>query len=77
MEHIPPDSALGAAVQGGPQFRGWRIDTYLLAAAVDVLQAANYQRSGGKGSRPKPVTRPGRKQRGEGSPLAAMRPRRR
>jgi hypothetical protein len=75
VEHLPPDSAVTAQVMGGQQFRGWRIDTYLLAAAVDVLQTANYQRSGGKGPKPQPVKRPGKKQHGGGTPLAAMRPR--
>jgi hypothetical protein len=77
IEHMPPDSALAAAAQGGPQFRGWRHDTYLLAAVVDVLQAANYQRSGGKGTKPDPVKRPGQKKRGSGTPLALTRPGRR
>jgi hypothetical protein len=76
IEHMPPDSAWAASAQGGPQFRGWRIDTYLLAAVVDVLQAANYQRGGGKGARPDPVKRPGKKQRG-GNTLASMSPRQR
>jgi len=41
--------------------RLWTPDTYLLAAAVDVLQVANWQRSedGQKGrNKPKPVQRP-------------------
>jgi hypothetical protein len=39
---------------------GWTITDYLLAAAVDVLQAANWQRQGDdKAKRPLPVPRPG------------------
>lgn len=36
----------------------WGVTDYLLANAVDALQGANWQRGGGKGSRPKPVHRP-------------------
>jgi hypothetical protein len=39
----------------------WGPTEHLLAAAVDTLRGANWQRSGGKGSRPKPTPRPGRK----------------
>lgn len=74
VEHMPPDSAFAAAIQGGPEFRGWRPDTYLLAAAVDVLQAANYQRGGGRGIRPEPIKRPGSRKRSSGTPLAALKP---
>ncbi|MGW4114824.1 hypothetical protein ACWEFJ_28450 [Actinosynnema sp. NPDC004786] len=37
---------------------GWTLDRHFLAAIVDLLQAANFQRGGGKGSAPKPVPRP-------------------
>lgn len=61
VEHLPIDSATKAAVRGGPEHRAWSVDTYLLASAADLLAGANYQRGGGKGSKPKPVTRPGAK----------------
>lgn len=32
---------------------------YLLAHVVDRLASANHQRGGGKGSKPKPIPRPG------------------
>lgn len=32
---------------------------HLLAAVVDLLAGANWQRGGGKGRKPKPVKRPG------------------
>lgn len=38
---------------------GWSVSDYLLAHVVDVLNMANWQRGGGKGSRPKPLQRPG------------------
>lgn len=42
-----------------PQGAGWGITEHLLAASVDVLQGANWQRGGGKGTKPKPLPRPG------------------
>lgn len=36
----------------------WDTNSYLLAAAVDALHGANWQRSGGTGKRPDPVPRP-------------------
>lgn len=41
----------------------WGLQEHLLAAAVDALNGANWQRGGGKErDRPKPVQRPGIKQ---------------
>lgn len=37
---------------------GWTTEAHHAALVVDVLQWANYQRAGAKGSRPKPVPRP-------------------
>lgn len=37
----------------------WGLPEHLLAAVVDALTWANYQRSDGKGPKPKPVPRPG------------------
>lgn len=48
-------SAIGRHALGDSY--GWGVSEYLLAAAVDALNAANWQRSG-KGDRPKPVERP-------------------
>lgn len=36
----------------------WDTIEHLLAAVVDLLAAANWQRGGGKGQKPKPVPRP-------------------
>lgn len=59
IRHLPPSSSV-AVLTHGPQ---WATGDYLLAAAVDALHGANWQRSGGKGSRPKPIPRPGDKSR--------------
>jgi len=48
VEHLPPDSAFRASMQGGNEFRGWTQQTYLLAATVNLLNAANRQRAGKK-----------------------------
>jgi len=42
------------------QDASWSVTDHLLAAVVDVLQAANWQRAGdSKAPRPKPIPRPG------------------
>jgi len=50
------DSALHRKLY--PKSWQWGTDTDFLAAILYVLQGANWQRVGGKGTRPKPVTRP-------------------
>lgn len=55
---LPEDSCLRAAVQGGSDHRVWTTQTHLLASIIEVLQAANYQRGGGKGQKPKAIVRP-------------------
>lgn len=54
--YLPPESATARAVNPPT---GWGIAEYLLAAAVDALHNANWQRGGGRGPRPTPVERPG------------------
>ena len=58
VEHLPPQAAFRASLQGGPEFRGWDHQTYLFAAAVNLLNAANRQRAGKKTRTPlvKPPT---------------------
>lgn len=51
-------SAVGAAVAGGPEFRAWTTSTILAAYSLNALNGANWQRSGGKKSRPKPIEPP-------------------
>lgn len=58
VTYAPADSALVRSIHGDAA--QWDATEHLLAAAVDALNAANWQRSGGKGRRPKPVPRPGR-----------------
>ena len=56
--HLPRDSATMLAVAPRQEAEYWTADTHLLAAVLDALAGANWQRGGGKGGRPKPVRRP-------------------
>lgn len=53
--NLPPGSAVWRALGEG---QAWTDGDYLLAAAVDALNGANWQRAGGKDEKPKPVMRP-------------------
>lgn len=41
-------SALAASMRGGGEFRSWTLQNTLLAAAANMLHAANQQRAGKK-----------------------------
>ena len=56
VAHLPSDAATWVDVHG--QHAAWSVTDDLLAAVLTALQGANWQRSGGKGQRPTPVTRP-------------------
>lgn len=59
ISHLPPDCALQRATTE-PENVGWDLHTMLLAAAVDALHAANWQRGGDKSAKkPQPIPRPG------------------
>jgi hypothetical protein len=53
----PSTSAIARALYGEDAL--WGLQEQLLAAAVDRLSWALYQNGGGKGSKPKPIPRPG------------------
>lgn len=60
LGHLPRDSATVREVHGDSV--EWGATEHLLATAVDVLAAANWQRGGDKKkTRPKPLPRPGGK----------------
>lgn len=77
---LPHTSRTIAAVQGGSEYRGWDINTHLLAAAVDLLQVNNYMfakvNSKKRVKAPTPVQRPGdaerRKRENASNPFAQM-----
>lgn len=76
VEHLPETSALFAALRGGPEHRPWTTTTYLLAGTCNALAAGNWQRGGGRGQRPTPITGPAvasRPQRGGRTSLRAWR----
>jgi hypothetical protein len=52
VEHLPDDSALFAAMRGGKEHRPWTVETHLLTAVVNLLNAANRQRAGLKTRKP-------------------------
>jgi len=56
-------SALAISMAG--QKARWTDADYLLAAATDALNGANWQRSGGRFGQPKKIPRPGDTSRGE------------
>jgi hypothetical protein len=49
---LPQSSAYAASSRGGPEFRPWTSELYLLAAITNLLQAANRQRAGKRSSQP-------------------------
>lgn len=49
---LPQSSAFAASVRGGAEFRPWTSELYLLAAIVNLLNAANRQRAGKRGNKP-------------------------
>ncbi|GAU66658.1 hypothetical protein SSP35_03_03060 [Streptomyces sp. NBRC 110611] len=40
VEELPEDSALAAAVRGGPHHRGWTVSAHLLASVIDAVNDA-------------------------------------
>lgn len=63
LEQLGEGSAIGAAVAGGPEFRAWTTATTLAAYSLNALNGANWQRSGGKKDKPKPIEPPSPKSR--------------
>jgi len=58
VRHLPRSSALVREIEG--EDSPWGLTEQLLAAAVDALNGANWQRGGGKRKdKPKPIPRPG------------------
>lgn len=55
---LPPESAFGASVRGGSEFRPWTPELYVLSAIANLLNAANRQRAGKRSAQPviKPPT---------------------
>ena len=60
LEYAPRESAYVREIGG--ETVEWSSTEHLLALVCDELAVANWQRSGGKGRYPKPLTRPGETQ---------------
>lgn len=62
---LPADSAFAASFQGGHEYRGWDMKTYLLASIFDAVQVntvSNARVAGAKKVKdPPPWPRPGKK----------------
>lgn len=58
IRFLPPEAAFWRALDPA---REWSTEAHLLASVIDVLASANWQRSGSRGKRPKPIERPGMK----------------
>lgn len=65
IRNMPMASATAAALRGGDQFRGWDIQTYMLANIVDAVQQNTFAfvsaNSKKKPKAPEPVERPAQK----------------
>ena len=59
LMYLPPQSALGVELY--PENK-WSQDTYFLADLIDCMQGLVWSLGGGKGSKPKPIKRPGKKE---------------
>jgi hypothetical protein len=58
IDHPVPGSSYARVVLG-PEESVWTLETHLLAAIADRVTQGNWQRGGGKGPKPNPITRPG------------------
>ena len=62
--HLPRDSAVMLAAVPRAELEAWDLQAHLLATAVDYLAGANWQRTGKRSGKPKPLKRPKAPQRG-------------
>lgn len=56
--NLPRDSATILAVHPREEVEVWDVQAHLLASVVDLLAGANWQRTGKRTGRPKPIKRP-------------------
>lgn len=61
--HLPRDSATMLAVLPREEIELWDLQAHLLATVVDLLAGANWQRTGKRSGKPKPIKRPKPKRR--------------
>lgn len=71
LGQLPPTSRCRRIIDPALE---WTTTDYLLATVADVLNGANWQRSGGNGAKPKPIPRPGSQKRiGQARPAHEVR----
>ena len=56
--HLPRESATMRAALPPSEAEAWDVYAHLLATAVDLLAGANWQRTGRRAGKPKPIKRP-------------------
>lgn len=68
----PTTSAYARAALGTDVAQAAALDVQLLYLVVDLLAGGNWQRGGGKGSKPKPMKRPGQAKKVGGSTVMEL-----
>ncbi len=63
-----PDSALHRKLRG--PMAAWDVNALIMRQVLHAIQGGNWQRGGGKGSKPKPIPLPDDKGRGDSPPKA-------
>lgn len=64
LQWLPEGCAFHASIAGGPEYLPWTLGNLLAAGQTNALNAANWQRGGGKSQRPKPIEPPKPKHQG-------------
>jgi hypothetical protein len=81
LRQLPLESSTMAALRGGPEFRGWGQDRYLMAALIDAVNhltytfaLANTDPKKAKPKKPEPIYRPDKaaQQKSQGNTFAAI-----
>lgn len=66
LEHLPPTGESALYREQHPDSWWWTPDHEFLAAILVTVQAANWQRGGGKGPQPQIIKKPQNKPRNKG-----------
>lgn len=72
VQHPPADGAMSREVSDGDSL--WGLQEQLLAGVYDAMQGMLWQNGGGKGTRPKPLPRPGVSGGHDSAPSQSSRP---
>jgi len=72
LRQLPSESRFIRKV-GHPSL-AWSVEAHLLATVVDLTAGGNWQRGGGKGTRPLPIPRPGQEAQTNSTRMGKARP---